>query len=204
MIHAHLILAPSIEAAELAEDLLVPSIDVQHIVVSQLGIDDTRMLVELAAKQPIQFEHRSFVVCCSSITKEAQNALLKLFEEPPQQSIFYLIIPHESLLLPTLKSRFVRTVHPAVRAENANTAAFLNASYADRIAMVTDMQKAKNADGMAALATAVGATISKNIHQYPPEAVKEVLFVESHIRVKGASKKMLLEHLALSLPVRGS
>ena len=41
----------------------------------------------------------------NGITVEAQNALLKLLEEPPVYAHFFLIIPSAHLLLPTVKSR---------------------------------------------------------------------------------------------------
>lgn len=40
-----------------------------------------------------------------SLSSEAQNALLKLLEEPPRQTHFILTVDQEQLLLPTIRSR---------------------------------------------------------------------------------------------------
>lgn len=40
-----------------------------------------------------------------TLNEEASNALLKLFEEPPARTVFFLIVQHEQALLPTIRSR---------------------------------------------------------------------------------------------------
>lgn len=40
-----------------------------------------------------------------TLNEEASNALLKLFEEPPARTVFFLIVEHEHALLPTIRSR---------------------------------------------------------------------------------------------------
>ncbi len=54
----------------------------------------------------------------TSFTKEAQNSLLKLFEEPPRNIEFIIISPTKSNLLPTVRSRLGvvkgRVVHESV------------------------------------------------------------------------------------------
>ncbi len=49
---------------------------------------------------------RYFVLTIDSITVEAQNALLKTFEEPASDNHFFIIVRSEDIFLPTLKSRF--------------------------------------------------------------------------------------------------
>ena len=45
-----------------------------------------------------------FVISAEIITEEAQNALLKIFEEPTSGTHFFIILPQD-ILLPTLRSR---------------------------------------------------------------------------------------------------
>jgi DNA polymerase-3 subunit delta' len=40
-----------------------------------------------------------------TLTEEAANALLKLIEEPPVKTVFFLMTEHEEILLPTIRSR---------------------------------------------------------------------------------------------------
>lgn len=200
--HATLIIAGSLDGAELPVELSTQSADVEHVLMDQFTIDAARRLTERASRQPVSAAQRSFVVCCSSMTLEAQNALLKLFEEPPAPSVFYLIVPHESLLLPTLRSRLMKRFagSSSVR-DTAAADAFLAMSYADRLAAIAAMQKSKDTASMERLARTLATVIAHDVGAYDQVVVAEVAFVESRIGVKGGSKKMLLEHLALSLPM---
>src|SRR3989344_450644 len=70
----------------------------------QFGVDDARELRALASLK--HDEGSLFLVGAASITSEAQQALLKLFEEPQQGITFVLIVSH-GVLLSTLKSRML-------------------------------------------------------------------------------------------------
>lgn len=69
-------------------------------------IDHARQLKSLHENLPISSEaKRIFVLDLKAITSEAQNALLKLLEEPGKNTHFFIILPTVSLLLPTVLSR---------------------------------------------------------------------------------------------------
>ena len=69
-------------------------------------IDDARNLKAAHEMRPVSEEGKKiFVLTMNGIGAEAQNALLKLLEEPAEYAHFFLIIPSAHLLLPTVKSR---------------------------------------------------------------------------------------------------
>jgi hypothetical protein len=70
-------------------------------------IDDARELKAAAGTKPIASADgkKIFVLAMDGITVEAQNALLKSLEEPPEYAHFFIVIPSAHLLLPTVKSR---------------------------------------------------------------------------------------------------
>lgn len=69
-------------------------------------IDDARELKSRHEMIPVDASGKKiFIVAMNGITIEAQNALLKLLEEPAEYAHFFLIIPSAHLLLPTVKSR---------------------------------------------------------------------------------------------------
>lgn len=71
-------------------------------------IDDARELKEQSGIKPIADGIKKiFILSMNGITVEAQNALLKLLEEPAEYSHFFLITPSAHLLLPTVKSRLL-------------------------------------------------------------------------------------------------
>lgn len=199
-IHARLVVAPTLALAQLPQELLTQSADVVHVVTAQIGIDDARRLTREASTKPVSAPYRSFVLCCDAITLEAQNALLKLFEEPPLHSVFYVIISHESRIIPTLRSRFVEVVRTESEALSAEATTFLTATHAERISMITAVHKEKNAQLLERLGSEVARWCATQTLSIPADALREVVFVETRLRIKGGSKKMLLEHLALALP----
>lgn len=68
------------------------------------GIDEARHL-SLKASQKAFTKIKIFFIAPEKITVEAQNALLKTFEDPFPATHFFLVVRDESVILPTLKSR---------------------------------------------------------------------------------------------------
>ena len=69
-------------------------------------IDDARHIKSLHGTRPMSESGKKiFIITTNGITVEAQNALLKLLEEPAEYAHFFLIVPSAHLLLPTMRSR---------------------------------------------------------------------------------------------------
>jgi DNA polymerase III delta prime subunit len=69
-------------------------------------IDDARELkAEHNSRPSGSAGQKYFVLTMAGITVEAQNALLKLLEEPAEYAHFFLIVPSPHIILPTVKSR---------------------------------------------------------------------------------------------------
>jgi len=72
----------------------------------QIGIDAVRQVREELQRPPVQGDRRVVLVLdADQLTPEAQNALLKSLEEPPEGTVFLLITSQEQRVLPTLHSR---------------------------------------------------------------------------------------------------
>lgn len=194
-----LFIAPDIEHASIPAAQKTPSLDVVHIVSDSFGIDDARRLIEQAARRPIAAPVRSFVLCARTLTIEAQNALLKLFEDPPSTAAFYIVVPHESALIATLRSRLARTGEGSLPPTDDDARAFLSLTPAARLAEVAALQKKGDAERLTSLARQLARIAAKD-DALPLGVRAEVAFAEAHIGMRGGSKKMLLEHLALTLP----
>ncbi len=71
-----------------------------------IGIDRIRDLQSRLKLRPLNLPRKFAVICrAENLTIEAQNALLKLLEEPPGDTIIILLSPTEELILPTIVSR---------------------------------------------------------------------------------------------------
>lgn len=73
---------------------------------SHRGIDDARELQRIAQQQPRAGAWRIVILDeCHMLTKEAQNALLSLFEAPPENFLPILCTTDSEKILPTISSR---------------------------------------------------------------------------------------------------
>ena len=73
---------------------------------SKLGIEQSRLINKHFLLKPYQLKGKVVVLeDASSLTIEAQNALLKILEEPPEDAVLILGAKSESDLLPTVISR---------------------------------------------------------------------------------------------------
>lgn len=181
-----------------------------------LGIDEARALKEAAERTAVTAGKKVFIVSARGITKEAQNALLKIFEEPPGETHFFLIVPSFDTLLPTLRSRLCAIQY--FTEGNANDWSrgekFLRDSVPVRLKTVQAMLKAleKEKDDkedsteilvekeriiqlLSSLECALASDTQNNAG-----ALSELLKVKKYARDRAPSFKLLLEHLALVLP----
>ncbi len=207
--HSFIVFANSLEESALPLAYKVPSMDIFHVNVPRLAIDDVRSLTTLSLQRPFEGDIRVFVIATKDIAIEAQNALLKLFEEPPSHARFFLVVPVTIFLLSTLRSRlasFDRTedieIEIAREADkNDAFASFLSASYAERIVTIGDHTKEKDPVWIEAILR--GCEDWAHSHARTHTAMLTgILIVRNYIDSKGASSKMLLEELALLLPYK--
>lgn len=78
--------------------------DFWHSDFESFSVDDARKLVIAQQNMSLGESKKIFIIKTNFITEEAQNALLKVFEEPTQHTHIFVITPHNTFL-PTLRSR---------------------------------------------------------------------------------------------------
>lgn len=72
----------------------------------KLGIEQARQIKDFLSLKPYQGSSQAVIlICAENLTPDAQNALLKVLEEPPEGTIFILGASSEDQLLPTVLSR---------------------------------------------------------------------------------------------------
>ena len=86
------------------------SLDVTEIdAASHNGVDDARELTQRVHLSPVLGRYRIVIVDeCHQLTNQAQNALLKCIEEPPNHVVFILCTTEAHKVLPTIASRCQR------------------------------------------------------------------------------------------------
>jgi len=129
-------------------------------VVDNLGIDEARFLVKESSKTSLGSNLHQFVIVTQGLTHEAQNALLKLFEEPPKNTVFYLVVPHESILIPTLRSRLI--MMDGESHESGIASRFLTESIKDRLDTVAKLAK-DDPDSLGVIVREIGSHHHKDL-----------------------------------------
>jgi len=70
------------------------------------GIDDIREGIRFLWQKPLKSPKKTLIIPDGeNLTDEAQNAILKIAEDPPEHALIILIAKNQEILLPTLQSR---------------------------------------------------------------------------------------------------
>ncbi|AKM84344.1 TPA: hypothetical protein DCZ46_03280 [Candidatus Campbellbacteria bacterium] len=176
------------------------------------GIDDGRKINELQSKKSFNGGKQFFVIKMNFITREAQNSLLKMFEEPTPHTHFFIIMNSSEILLPTLKSRLM-LVRPYSESDSEIeiekfAKKFIKSSLAERLEMVKiyfgDSKKKEPADKSGAirflneLEKQLREDIDfKNVKEKDQIIFNEIMNCRSFLNDRSPSVKMLLEHISV-------
>ncbi len=176
-------------------------------VFESMGIQDGRALQQRQMRAGIGGGLKIFIVAFTTITSEAQNALLKVFEEPTANTHFFLVTPEPGLLLPTLRSRLV-IVPASVSAGTgkgvpsllAEAKKFLALSYGERMNFVKEIAEDKEKGYISDFLDAVEYVVRSGDISKHAGAMEEYLKMRSYLFDRASSVKMILEYIALVIP----
>lgn len=163
---------------------------------TRMSIDDVRLLREYALYAPQRGSSRILFISAQSIPVEAQNALLKLFEEPHEQLVFCVCVPHEHVCIPTLTSRFHLVGIEPVGIDMEPFALFSQLSIAERLASV---EKHIDADDREWMRSLVDGYCTRMREERSCVGMRDALFIQRAFDFPGSSRKMLLSHIAIAL-----
>jgi hypothetical protein len=114
--------------------------DFCHIVIDNFKIDEAFELRAMSSDKSFSAGKKIFVVCVNSFSLDAQNVLLKMFEEPIENTHFFLVVPDINSLLKTLVSRFyVISTKQDLTEEIKNAEIFIDMSLQKRIDFLKDL-----------------------------------------------------------------
>jgi hypothetical protein len=187
------------------------------------SVDDARALRARADLSPTTGDHKVLIVSTSRLFHEAQNALLKLFEEPPAGTTLILIIPAEGMLLPTLRSRLqvlpsISRSHLEMLHISDEARTFINARKPEREKITTkildraksDKDDEKQAARLAAIHLAEGLTKSAYQHWQSEKSESKQKELQNFLddlnaflpilHERSAPLKLIFEHIQLTIP----
>jgi DNA polymerase III delta prime subunit len=168
-------------------------------------IDDARTLIERAQLRSVSKHGRVFVIVAPTIPADAQNVLLKIFEEPPRGVRFFLIVSSPELLLPTLRSRMqILEIESQRAASIVDVREFLKSGPEDRIEMIKPLlekgeDEKRDLSGTIAFLSELESVLSRTTGDRLV-GLKAVYRARKYITDRGALAKTLLEQTALLIP----
>lgn len=176
-----------------------------------LGIDEARELKDAQTRAGFDGARKIFIIGAESFTHQAQNALLKTFEEPTLGTHFFIILPRKEMLLPTLLSRVLVVSGNVANTDDAkiNAEKFIDATLEGRFALAKKMAEKK-----------AGETVDRELFRRMLDHIERILYTrtvgkrddatanifreifqaKTYLSNPGSSPKMLLEHIAIVLP----
>lgn len=169
----------------------------------RMYIEDARSLVSIENRAPVSLDFKYITLHVGSIVWEAQNALLKLFEEPGRTK-FFIVSESKSLFLPTLLSRF-EIIDLGNREENKKSQAkigkkFLELSLKDRLKEISVLcEEISDGKKRKSEARKLLLSLRESLKGSDGEKLKAVLSSLKYISDTSSSTKLLLESVALSL-----
>ena len=192
--------------------------DVTFLSLRTFGIDESRNLSEMqtrasfsSSKRESDIARKFFIVGTDSITREAQTALLKTFEEPTAGTHFFFVVPRADTILATLKSRVVffdaQDFSEKKKEEGAIAEKFLQSTRSERFAMIKKITETKkdvpiNREMVRIILDHLERILYTRLagKKDTTSIFHEIYQAKNYLADRGSSPKMLLEHLAIVVP----
>ena len=207
----------------------VGSSDFIQINLDSFKIEDARNLKSYGNQKGFSADKKIFIISANNFLLDAQNSLLKMFEEPIENTHFFLIVPDVNILLKTFISRFYLISTKSESTEEYKMAEkFIAMPLSQRIDFMKELlvePEGEDVPTEVGIPTGVGKEIeiipldsarSKSLkfldalelvlHDKLPKFHKDISFfgqifkVREYLRMPGSSTKTLMESVALSVP----
>lgn len=194
--------------------------DFLHKSFGLFSIGDSHDLISWSGKKSFSENGKVFVAEIFAFNAESANALLKTLEEPGEKTYFFVIVSSLDNVIPALRSRFVIIDLPlgnlsSKYLEVSPPSEFLGATANKRMEIIkTLIAKKEDGDGLSEnlvnkqkainILNSLEIILEKELRNKNAKAaltaLEELSKAREFVFDKGASVKMILEHLALALP----
>ena len=170
-------------------------------------IDDVSEFKSRAQNLSETNKGKFFIICTQSITREAQNALLKILEEPNQSTFFFICVPRIEGILATVISR-VQIIRNNNRGTIIDLSEFFANSHIKKLEYIKKMLDSHEDDDTSAERREWAINFLNSIEEYIyrnhkvekyRKILKEIYNNKKYLQERGASVKMILEEIVLLL-----
>ncbi len=204
--HANLIVQDDRESytKSLWDEVRANSIGNTFFEYSVLDIDSARSIITWV-NSPLGLD-RIALLSFHTITVPAQNALLKLLEEPRDGVRFFLVTSNKQSLLPTLLSRLNHIETKNNTSNDTSPILFLKTNpllrmkipFVAQLISAVDKEGRKDRERVRSFLLQLAKVDDRAL--LPSEYITEVIEIASYAGDPSSSPKALIEYLALKLP----
>lgn len=193
--------------------------DFIHITIDNFKIEEALSLRSLSVDKSFSSQKKVFVICANTFSLDAENVLLKMFEEPIENTHFFLIMPDTHVLIKTLISRFYFiSAGPDQIKEKKIAEKFIAMTLSNRVDFIKELlAEPDEEDEEGNEIVAIDSARSKALKfmnalefilhkKFEKDFSDSSLFnhffkVREFLRMPGSSAKTLMESIALIIPV---
>ncbi len=164
------------------------------------SIDDSRVVSDLAERKSVLGGVKIFVIKADFLTTEAQNSLLKTFEEPTGDTHFFIISPQDSLL-PTLKSRVSIIIFSGIEKKGEAILSLKLSKRLEKVKEITDgiSDEEKTKQDAISFLNQVEEELYKKGTEVSRGGLRVCETTRRSLYDRGAPIKIILENLMLSV-----
>ncbi|MFA6354959.1 MAG: hypothetical protein WCW65_00840 [Candidatus Paceibacterota bacterium] len=193
-------------------DINKNSPDVMLNLYDAFNVEDGYKIKEWHNNKAIDGKKKICIIGAKFINREAEQALLKITEEPTTDTHFFIVVPDSSLLLGTILSRvhLIKNLKSDNNFENKIASDFIKVNAKERIEKVADIIKEfkdnENSGGLRYYAISLINGVERIVYEKWKKDLnnEELKFIlnelkncRSYLGTPGAAVKMILEHIAL-------
>jgi len=185
------------KASEILEERHIHRLEAER---GRIGIGQVKELLPHLYIKPTQSAGRGVLIAeAQQLTREAQHALLKTLEEPPQYLTFVLTTPHHKLLLPTVVSRcLLQEVRGAAISQNELAQKILSANPGQRIELFEKEVGYNPQDALTFLDSLEAELASTKSTHLETHKLKEMWRTKRMLRDQSTNVRLVIDRLLIS------
>lgn len=159
---------------------------------ASIGIGDVSNVVEWAYRKDTDLKLIE-IKNADLLTDQAQNAMLKLIEEPPENVLVLLITPNSSSILQTIRSRCILITTTAANFNTSELAKkFIEAGYLERTKIIDKMLSEDT--NRASVAEFIEELLRLKLNKKNTDSISEIKEVYRAVK-RGVNLKLCLDYL---------
>lgn len=190
-------------------DVDLNSPDIISQIYSTFTISDSYEIKQWHNEKQVTDKKKIFILGAKFINHDAERTLLKILEEPGQNTHFFIIIPNSLLLLDTIRSR-THIIKLYSDSKNKNALDFLDLNVKNRMDFIAKIIKDSSSEKDSGLVRHTATLLVNELEVIFHDKFKkdkmnknltfiieELAKARDYLNLPGASVKMILEHIAL-------